>query len=268
MTRDVLTNIERRGVSAGFGDVKSAVRVINILELLGRRSSARTHIQIAEELNIPKSSLTQVLQTLVRHNFLEFDISTRGYSLGTGILDIAVGARTTKQLLNVAVAVLEWLSEQTGESASLNMREGDQHRVAATMLSQQCIVAHLKLDDKAPLHATSGGQVILAHLQEDKLDDYLSRARFERFAKNSLLTEQAVRDKLKAIRVDGFATVIDEFTPMIGGVARPIFDKNENVLASLSITVPSERLTDDLQKKALAALEKATTSLRHRAQIT
>ena len=268
MPRDVLTNTERLHSSAGSGDVKSAVRVINILELLGRWSSARTHIQIAEELNIPKSSLTQVLKTLIRYDFIELDPESRGYSLGTAIHDIAAGAHSTKQLMNVAGTVLEWLTQQTGESSALNKREGDQHRVAATMLSQQRIVAHLKLGDKAPLHTTSGGQVILAHLPRDELEDYLSRARFERFAKNSLQTAQSVLDKLERIRADGFATVVDEFTPRIGGVARPIFDKNKNVLASLSITVPSERLTEDLKKTALVALEKAITSLRHRAQIT
>mgnify|MGYP001627788376 CR=1 FL=1 len=152
-----------QGSRAGAGDVKFVVRVIKILELLGRRSIARTHIQIAEELNIPKSSLTQVLKTLARYDYLEFDINTRGFSLGTGILDIAVGVRTTKQLLHEAISVLEWLTEQTGESAALNMRKGDQYKVAATVLSQQRIVAHLKLDDKAPLHARSGGQIILAH---------------------------------------------------------------------------------------------------------
>ena len=268
MTRDVHTHAERLCSSAGSGDVKSAVRVMHILELLGRWRSARTHMQIAEELNIPKSSLTQVLKTLVRHDFIEFDPNTRGYLLGTAIHDIAVGARSTKQLMNVAGTVLEWLTQQTGESSALNMREGDQHRVAATVLSQQRIVAHLKLGDKAPLHATSGGQVMLAFLPKNELEGYLSRAPFERFAKNSLLSAQAVREKLELIRAAGFATVVDEFTPKIGGVARPIFDKNKNVLASLSITVPSERLSEELKETALVALEKASTSLRHRAQIT
>jgi DNA-binding IclR family transcriptional regulator len=266
MTCDLLNYPETP--NGNTGEVKSALRVINILELLARWSSARTHIQIAEELNIPKSSLTQILKTLVRHCFLKFDPDTRGYSLGTAIQNIAEGAHLTEQLTNVATEVLKWLTQQTGESSALNMREGDNHLVAATMLSQQSIVAHLRLGDKAPLHATSGGQVILAYLPHDQLDGYLSRARFELFAKNSLPNERSVRDKLKLIRTDGFSKVVDEFTPGIGGIARPILDKTNCAVASLSITVPSERLSDELKEIALVVLEKAVTSLRHRMKIT
>ncbi len=271
MTNDVLTSGATPSGGSGLaasGDVKSALRVINILDLLGRWGGARTHAQIAEELNIPKSSLTQVLGTLVRHDYLAFDPDTRGYSLGRTIHDLSSGVRSTRQLADVAGPVLEWLTEKTGESSALNLREGDVHRVAATVLSSQRIVAHLKLGDRAPLHATSGGQTILAYLPQERREEYLARARFERFARNTLMEAQSVRDKLDQIRSDGFATVIEEFTPRIGGIARPILDNQSRPLASLSITVPTERFTPELRTTALPALDKAITSLRHRAQLT
>ncbi|GKX34529.1 MAG: IclR family transcriptional regulator [Rhizobiaceae bacterium MnEN-MB40S] len=253
---------------AGSGDVKSALRVINVLDLLGRWGGARTHVQISEELNIPKSSLTQVLRTLTRHGYLSFDQETRGYSLGPAIEDLGARSRTTRKLSEVVAPVLEWLTEFTGESSALNFREGDDHRVVATVLGPHRIVAHLRLNDRAPLHATSGGQVILAHLSQTLREEYLSRARFESYAKNSLLSAEDVRSKLDRIREDGFAKVVEEFTPGIGGIALPIFDSRQRPLASLSVTVPVGRFTDDLSSKSLAALGKAIASLRHRAELS
>lgn len=246
------------------GDVKSALRVMGILDLLGRWGSARTHVQISEELNIPKSSLTQVLKTLVRHDYVAFDPQTRGFSLGPAILDLASRTRTSRDLAEVSGPLLDFLTETTGESSALNFREGDDHRVVATVLSPHRIVAHLRLGDTAPLHATSGGQAILANLPRVEQDDYLSRARFTPFAENSLPNADAARDKLDRIRADGFARVMEEFTPGIGGIAKPILDAEGRAIASLSITVPVGRLTEDLAGKALVALDRAIASLRHR----
>lgn len=249
-------------------DVKSALRVIQVLDLLGQWGGARTHAQIAEELNIPKSSLTAIVQTLVRQDYLTFDSDTRGYALGPAIEALARRSSAKRELVATAGPVLSWLTEETGESSALNVREGDDHRVAATVLSPRRIVAHLRLGDRAPLHATSGGQVILAHLPDDACADYLARTRYERFAKNALMSADAVRDKLDTIRADGFAMVEEEYTPGIGGVARPIFDAKGRPLGSLSVTVPVQRLTPELRDRALVALERAIRSLRHRAALT
>lgn len=246
------------------GDVKSALRVMNVLNLLGRWGCARTHVQIAEELNIPKSSLTQVLKTLVRHDYVAFNADTRGFTLGPAILDLSSRARTTRKMTEVSGALLEYLTETTRESSALNFREGDDHRVVATVLGPHRIVAHLKLGDKAPLHATSGGQAILAFLPTDEQEDYLRRARFERYAENSLVDADAVRRKLEQVRDEGVATVVEEFTPGIGGVARPILGPDHRPTASMSVTVPAARLTPDLSAKASIALERAIAALKHR----
>lgn len=252
---------ERR---AGSGDVKSALRVIHVLDLLGRWSGERTHLQIAEELNIPKSSLTQLLKTLVRHRYLAYDAESRGYALGLAIDELAARARTTRNMVDVAQPVLEWLTQETSESSALNYMDGDSHQVVATILSPLRIVAHLRLGDRAPLHATSGGQAMLAYLPAAQQEAYLKRARYESFAKNSLMDAGKVREKLVSIHEQGFSLVNEEFTVGICGIARPVFDQNGHPIASLNITVPVSRFTDALQKQGLKALEKAVLSLKHR----
>jgi len=266
--REDLISVDRpqfsRRTPAGQ-DVKSALRVMNVLDLLGRWAGARTHVQIAEELNIPRSSLTQILKTLVRHDYLDYDHDSRGYSLGPAIESLAARTRTNRKLADVAESVLEWLTDATGESAAFNTRNGDCHEVSATVLSPNRIVAHLRLGDMAPLHATSGGQVILAYLPQAEQDAYLGRARFERYAKNALMDADTVRAKLTAIREQGFSVVNEEFTPGIGGMARPILDADMFPVASVSVTVPMTRFTTRLQHQGLEALEKAVRSLQHRA---
>ena len=71
------------------GDVKSALRGMHAFDLLGRWGGARTQLRIAGEPDIPKSSLTQVLKTPLRHDDVAFDAQTRAFSLGPAIRDLA-----------------------------------------------------------------------------------------------------------------------------------------------------------------------------------
>src|SRR5689334_1290582 len=53
--------------------VKSADRVLDILQLLARQGSALSHHEIGTSLGIPKSSLTHLLRNLVAREFLSLD---------------------------------------------------------------------------------------------------------------------------------------------------------------------------------------------------
>lgn len=258
----------RSADSKSSGDVKSALRVIDVLDLLGRRHAERTHNQIAEELNIPKSSLTQILQTLVRHEYLSFNLDTKGYALGPAIDKLSAGARVTKDLVSVSGSVLSWLTAETTESSALNFIVGDELEVVATQMSPQRVLAHLRLGDRAPLHSTSGGQAMLAFLGETQLNSYLERVRFEKYARNTLMSVGEVRAKLERIRKDGYAIVNEEFTPGVGGISRPIFDADGNPIASIGITVPVTRFSEQFRNKAGDMVARAVLSLGHRAGLT
>lgn len=245
------------------GQVKSAQRVIDVLNLLGHYEGSRTHAQIAEELAIPKSSLSQILHTLASARYVELDTRTRGYSLGPSITELSHATGLRRGLVEAASGVLERLTEQTGESSALNLRDGDDMRVAATVLGPNRIVAHLRLDDRAPLHATSGGQVMLAFLANATREDYLSRVRLKRYARNSLVDVASLRRKLDDIAEKRYAVVEEEYTPGIGGISCPL-TANGKLVGSLGITIPMQRFTEDLKATALGALDAAAKSIHHR----
>ena len=52
--------------------VKSADRVLDLLELLTRRGKAMSHTELSLALGIPKSSLTQLLRNLTDRGYLLF----------------------------------------------------------------------------------------------------------------------------------------------------------------------------------------------------
>lgn len=247
---------------AVLSTVKSADRVLTLFELLGTWGREMSHTEIAESLGIPKSSLTQLLKTMVNRGWLAYAPATKGYSLGPAFSRLARRAGQLTDLVGVAGPVLAELTASTSESSALNVLKGDASEVVATVLGPHRLVSHMRLGDIAPLYATSGGKVILAFLPVDMQDDYLRRVRFEAATPATIRSAGALRAELDKARQDGIAYSRDEWTPGITGMSRPVLSGTGEVLAAVNVAVPSVRFGDAMQARAGEALQRAADAIR------
>ncbi len=244
------------------GTVKSADRVLTLFELLGTWGREMSHTEIAEALGIPKSSLTQLLRNMVSRDWLAYSPSSKGYTLGSAFGRLARRAGRAADLASVAGPVLAELTARTAESSALNVLKGDMAEVAATVLGPQRLVSHMRLGDLAPLYATSGAKVILAHLPAEMQDEYLRRATFAPATPATIRTVRALRIQLRKIRQDGLAWSFEEWTPGITGLARPVLSPSGDVLGSVNVAMPSVRYTDAVGACVADALARAVEAIR------
>ena len=93
---------------------------------------------------------------------------------------------------------------------------------------------------RAPLHAVSSGQVLLAFRTPAAIERYLERP-MEPFTPNTLVDPDAVRDRLRDVRRRGYSWAIEEFDAGISSVAAPIADASGEVIAAVHIHGPSYR---------------------------
>jgi DNA-binding IclR family transcriptional regulator len=234
--------------------VKSADRVLDLFELLARGGREMSHAEIAAALEIPKSSLTQLLRNLVARGYVAFSAASKGYRLGEAFAALARQGGPQLDLVARAAPVLAEITAQTRESSALNRMTGDEAEVVATVSSPQRLISHMRLGDLAPLHATSGGQAILAHLPAPALEAYLGRAVLRAVTPATLVDPAALRARLAAARREGFACTFEEYTPGIVGIARPVLDAAGMPLASLNVAIPVVRNSPATRDAAMAAL--------------
>lgn len=246
------------------GAVKSATRVLDLFEYLGRWDAERTHTEIAAELAIPKSSLTQLLKTLVKRGYLEYVPASKGYALGPAIAELARRTNDGRDLTQIAQPVLAWITAETKESCALNFVKGDQSEVVACVMSPRRLRYHMGLGDTAPLYATSGGKALLAFLPPEMLREYLDRVAFEQITPNTITSVPALERELEQVHERGVAFVVEEFTPGIAGVARPILSVSGYPLASINIAVPVARFDAALRDFCVATLGRAVETVTHR----
>ena len=233
--------------------VKSADRVLDLLEQLAARPAGVSHSELATALAIPKSSLSQLLRTLVGRGYVAFEPVGRAYLLGGRFEHLAQLSRRAPDIVSLAQPLLDDLTATTGESSALNVVEDDQLKVVATTASRHRLVSHMHLDDLAPLYATSGGKVVLAWMAPDELERYLKRAPLVAVTPDTIVEANVLRDELKMVRTQGFAKVSGEFTPGIVGLAVPVL-AGGSVLAALNVALPTVRYSDELHDRIVSSL--------------
>lgn len=234
--------------------VKSADRTLDLLELLAQWGREMSHAEIAEALDIPKSSLTKLLRNLTDRGYLRFVADTKGYRLGDAILKLAQQSNQRRSLIECAQPVLRDITQQTSESCALSQLKGEQVEVVATVTSEQRLQSHMRLGDLAPLYAVSGGKAILAYLPDGMREEYMRAVTFQRFTKNTISSKKALLATLEDVRKNGFALSMEEYTPGIVGVGVPILSPGGFPLGSLNVAIPAVRYSNEVRERAIAVL--------------
>jgi DNA-binding IclR family transcriptional regulator len=103
------------------------------------------------------------------------------------------------------------------------------------------------------LHAVSSGQVLLAHAAPTFVQRYLGRS-MESFTARTLTSADALLERMRAIRRDGYTWALEEFDEGISSVAAPVADGSGEVVAAVHLHGPSYRFPGPGDEGPLAEL--------------
>src|SRR5262245_53013415 len=117
----------------GAAIVKSADRTIDLLEYLAQMPEPPTFGQIASELRIPKSSLSQLLANLVARGYVSLDHDKSVYALGDRVEQLARRALSNVPFEQFLLRAMERLREQVNETVTFYIRQGDDAEVIAVV---------------------------------------------------------------------------------------------------------------------------------------
>src|SRR5205814_6798796 len=164
-------------MSTGFvtrNKVQSLDRALDILKLLGSEPEMRV-TDLARRLEVHKSTAFRLLSTLEEHGLVEQNPTTEKYRLGYGLVRLAGAVVAELDLARASRSVLQELATRTGETVNLAILQGDQVVNIDQIAAPNLVVNVNWVGKQTPLHATSNGKVLLAHLAEEERRRVLSR---------------------------------------------------------------------------------------------
>lgn len=239
-------------------EVKSAARVLDLLELLSGQQEPIRFSALASALDIPKSSLHGLLSTLVARGYALKDDTDR-YRIADSFLGGFgwVGGFETL-LRSVAQPVVESIWNRLDETVLVCVRTDRQEaRQICKAVSRQTIRYDSSEKTLLPGYGSVMGRVLLAFQPEKVIDDYLATTELVPFTPLTPLNVEDIRKALAKIRANGFGEIVDEYAMGGAGVAAPIRNAAGRVVAVIDVATVTPRYTARRDEMLEAVLDGA-----------
>ena len=198
--------------------------------------------EVAADIGVHKSTAFRLLGALEDRGLVEQNHDRGKYQLGFGILRLASAIPGRLDLVRQARPVLDDLAQQVGETVNLAvLREGramnlEQARGPAAVASQNWV------GQLTPLHATSSGKILLAHLDHDQRAHLLDASDLRSYTDLTITSRAALEGQLDRARTNGYAATFEEYELGLNAVAVPIRDHTGTVVGAVSASGPAYRL--------------------------
>lgn len=225
--------------------VKSVDRALRIISLVSQNKDGLGVTELASQIELNKSSIYKILSTLVSHGFIEQDQTTKKYRLGYKYLELGSLLLDSIDLRSQARVYLEELERQTNEVIHLVVFDQGEVYYIEKLEGNETLRTHSKIGRRAPIHCTSVGKVILAHLTEQEVEAIIQKQGLPKHTENTITDKAAFLVELQKIYKQGYAVEIEENEAGISCIAAPIFDHLGRVTAAVSISGPTLRMTTE-----------------------
>jgi len=230
-------------------------RAAKILRLLAKDTSGLSLAQIANEVNLPRSTVQRIVSALSAEGFIGTQNGNGTIRLGPQIqiLAKALGGSTKERLLNA----MQGLSASTGETVDLAILENDRMRFIDQIEGSQRLRTVSKVGDTFPLTTTANGKAALACLERSDAIALIKSELGNSVGHNKALKRILI--ELDHIKNGAAAKDENEHSEGICALGFAVQDEQGQVYA-VSVPVPSTRYSRDNQKLR-KAVEKCMRNL-------
>jgi DNA-binding IclR family transcriptional regulator len=248
-------------MSEGSAGVQSVDRALTILEVLARVGEAGV-TEIAAELGVHKSTAFRLVTTLEAHRLVEQTADRGRYRLGVGVLRLAGATTARLDLVQEARPVCRQLAADTGETVNIAVLSESSALYLDQVAGSSALQPHNWVGQHIPLHATSNGKVLLSGLDDAQVKDLLGT--LSRYTPTTITKKGLLREELALVREQGYAVAVDELEEGLTAAAAPIRNAHGDVVASMSVSGPTFRLSEERVEDVVRLLVEAAGEVSHR----
>jgi len=223
--------------------------VARVAALLGAVSAAEpagaSTTELGRVAELARPTAHRLLTSLADVGLIDRDAKTGRWLLGPEMYLMGAVAAHRYDVTDQAREVVTRLAAETGESAFLSARRGDETVCLLSVEGSFPLRSHVLYEGiRFPLGVASAGLAILSHLPAAEVDDYFARA-MPSTDWGPAHTEEAIRDRITATRITGYAVNPALIVEGSWGIAAAVFDEKGRPSWALSLTGVETRFKAD-----------------------
>ncbi len=219
--------------------IRALDRAVAVLDVFSVERPELSLAEIARESGLSKPTAFRILHTLEKNRFVVYDEMLLKYRLGPKLLKLGGIAISTMTLRRTARNHLNALSEATGATVLMGVLLDDKLVYVDKRVGTGPIRIASEIGWHRECHFGMLGMILLAFSAPGKtaalLDEYPLRAH----TRHSITDRKLFDSRLQDIRMKGYCLEFDEAFEGIWGVAAPIFDYTNKIVAAVGASLTS-----------------------------
>ncbi len=217
--------------------------------------------ELSANLDINKSTVHGIVQTLSEYRMLERDPDTRKYRLGSSLIELGGLAQARRDVRQVAHSYIEHLMDQTQETVLLGVFEDG----GITIIDKAEPARELRIavanGQRLPYSAGSFGSAFLAWMSDEEIDRLIASFGLRKYTDASLVDPSEFKQNLEEVRRRGYAVDdSEEYLEGVWAISAPILDA-DGVLAVLTMVGLISRMSQETKRKAIQATTRAARQI-------
>jgi len=229
------------------GSVQAIERGCRILDHLSRGKQSYSIHDLSLSLNLPKPTIHRILSTLRHFGFVAQDELSKDYRLGFRLVELGHTVLDRIDLRKVAEPFLGDLARMAQETVHLVIL--DQGEIVyldkvEEVNDQRSLRMASRIGMRNYAHSCAVGKVLLETLPDVELDEIIARRGLPRLTKNTIVRLEEFKKHLANVKTQGYAIDDEENEEGIRCVAAPVRNDRGSVIAAISISGPTVRMTE------------------------
>lgn len=247
--------------------VNSVMKALRVLECFNSITPEMTLTQLSRELDMPKSTLLNLLRTLEEAGYVYRVRQSQNYRLGYKIMELGYSMRSAFPVIQFALPLMEELQSATGEFIYLTTHVNGRVLYLECVYPQKRTVGYSITGKTLPMHCTGCGKAMLSYMTEEEVLRVIARHGLRRCTPNTIVEPEALMEELRASRERGFAIDNEEETLGVRCVATAIRNAQGRPVGAISIQGTTMSMTDACIREYATLTASVSTILAEQAHL-
>jgi DNA-binding IclR family transcriptional regulator len=247
---------EAGGKFRGLAGTQTLARGLEILNAVADGASGLA--EVADHLNLSRSTVHRLAATLVEHRYLNFT-PRLGYSLGPKLLELGFLAGRQMNLPRVAREHLETLAASTGDTVHLAVLDGMKALYLDKIPGRRRVEISSRIGERQPLRSTGIGKALILDTTESRwreIYEYEDRDGY-RYNVDFSLWLKRMRD----YATQGYTFDLEENEDHIRCVAAPIRDASGAIAGAISVSSAAQYMDEERMHRLTAEVRETALTI-------
>ena len=226
--------------------VPGLMRGLAILALFNEHNQEMTISEIAEKLDVNRSSAFRLIYTLESCGYLR-KLSQKTYALDSNVMSLGFNSLSKLSINELASPIMRELRDRVKIAVHLSILEDTNVVFINNIQSNSAFTSTLQIGTRWPAHATVIGQLMLSRLPIAEV-----KKRYSQFDDWTVFSERTPKSltellaRLDQVRAEPFMVSWGHFNTDMAACAAPIFNQsNKDMIAVLSVSCPMSTYTEE-----------------------